>query len=119
MEDEIKLPREFMNCLDIDGDGVVDVEEMSLIRELEEMNLKGIDVDGDGHVDEAEVRLAKIRAGRELMAKRFVSRQGGEVRIVSCHLVSDSPRLRFTSFPVCCRCSGMARSTAKQRMKSA
>jgi hypothetical protein len=96
-EGDIKLPKEFMNCLDIDGDGVIDVEEMALIRELEEMDLNPPDIDGDGHVsscsvfafyppltgaplivqvDESELRLAKIRAGRSLMATRFVSRQG-------------------------------------------
>jgi hypothetical protein len=79
------IPGEFMALLDIDGDGTVDQEEYALMEELE--NVTGEDVDGDGmvctavlclwililifqpQVDDAEHRLAKIRAGRKLLAK--------------------------------------------------
>jgi hypothetical protein len=56
-EGDIKLPKEFMNCLDIDGDGAIDSEEMGLIRELEEMDIKAHDVDGDGIVSLASCML--------------------------------------------------------------
>merc|ERR1712216_823598 len=72
-----KIPAEFRKLIDIDGDGTVDQEEYKLMEELE--NVVGEDVDGHGIVDDAEHRLAKIRAGRRLLAKKFVDKQGGRM----------------------------------------
>jgi hypothetical protein len=82
------IPGEFMALLDIDGDGTVDQEEYALMEELE--NVTGEDVDGDGMVDDAEHRLAKIRAGRKLLAKRFVDKQGGNMYRYGAQFVDHS-----------------------------
>ena len=62
-----KIPGCFRTLLDVDGDGTIDQEEYALMEELE--NVVGEDFDGDGVIDEAETHLARIRAGRKLLAK--------------------------------------------------
>jgi len=70
-----KIPDYLQSLIDVDGDGHVDSEEFSLMRELE--NVEVDDIDGDGHIDEHEILLAKQLAGKKLLAKKFVNRQKG------------------------------------------
>ena len=61
------IPDYLQSLIDIDGDGHVDSEEFSLMKELE--NVSAFDLDGDGQIDEHEILLAKQLAGKKLLAK--------------------------------------------------
>lgn len=85
-----KIPTEFMALLDVDGDGTIDQEEYQLMEELE--NVVGEDLDGDGVIDEAETKLARIRAGRRLLAKKFVDRQQGKMFRFGPEFINCTPQ---------------------------
>jgi len=67
--------------VDIDGDGVVDVEEMALMVELNDefAPIEVRDIDGDGVIDADELMVAKQLAGKKILAQRFVERNSGKM----------------------------------------
>jgi hypothetical protein len=65
------------HLVDIDGDGVVDADELALWQMLQEV--KGVDADGNGTVDDSETYVERQIVGRRLMAEKFVNRQQGKM----------------------------------------
>ena len=64
--------RPFVNAaVDIDGDGIVDEIEMQLSNLLD--TLEGEDLDGDGVVTEEELMATKVKKGKEILARQFLS----------------------------------------------
>jgi len=74
---ESDMPDYLKQLVDIDGDGVIDHEEMQLMTELENVEVR--DLDGDGNISAEEIMLAKKMAGKKLLAKHFVDRQHGRM----------------------------------------
>jgi hypothetical protein len=77
MDDDAKIPDFLKDLVDIDGDGTVDRDEMALMTELENVEVR--DLDGDGEVSPEEIMLAKRMAGKKLLAQKFVDRQPGRM----------------------------------------
>jgi len=71
------IPEYLKSLVDIDGDGTIDPDEMAIMTELENVEVR--DLDGDGEISPEEIMLAKKMAGKKLLAKHFVERQKGKM----------------------------------------
>lgn len=77
MDEDSKIPAYLKELVDIDGDGTIDADEMKLMTELENIEVR--DLDGDGDISPEEIMLAKRMAGKKLLSKQFVERQKGKM----------------------------------------
>eukprot|EP00941_MAST-03F_sp_MAST-3F-sp1_P004788 g4788.t1 len=66
-------------AVDLDGDGVIDADEIRLAKYIK--NIKGHDVDGDGIISEQERLQAQQMAGRYLLMNEYAEKYKGQMHV--------------------------------------